>query len=173
VKVNLVSQSKSIHFNLIQRNPPETEFYLVGWGVPTYDSDYIFSYMYHSRTGSQGSWNATGFKNAEIDMMIESLSKEVDLPKRDATIAKLWTRLKDETIYRRRQQPEAEDGELQGLVIRADGQMNLCRHPGQAAQPRRSGIHHRARFPMMDPGTPLCGVRDDGEDVFGVTVPGI
>jgi peptide/nickel transport system substrate-binding protein len=55
--------------------------------------------MYHSRTGSQGSWNATGFKNAEIDTMIESLSKEVDLPKRDATIAKLWTRLKDETIY--------------------------------------------------------------------------
>lgn len=99
IKVNLVSQSKSIHFNLIQKNPPETEFYLVGWGVPTYDSDYIFSYMYHSRTGSQGSWNATGFKDAEVDTMIQSLSREVDIPKRNATIAKLWSRLKDETIY--------------------------------------------------------------------------
>lgn len=99
VKVNLVSQSKSIHFNLIQKNPPETEFYLVGWGVPTYDSDYIFSYMYHSRTGSQGSWNATGFKDAEVDTMIQSLSREVDIPKRDATIARLWAKLKDETIY--------------------------------------------------------------------------
>ncbi len=37
VKVNLVSQSKSIHFPLIQKNPPETEFYLLGWGVPTFE----------------------------------------------------------------------------------------------------------------------------------------
>lgn len=99
VKVNLVSQSKSIHFNLIQRNPAETDFYLVGWGVPTYDSDYIFSYMYHSRTGSQGSWNATGYSDKDVDGMIQSLSREIDLPKRDATIAKLWAKLKDETIY--------------------------------------------------------------------------
>ncbi len=49
VKVNLVSQSKSIHFTLIQKNPAETEFYMVGWGVPTYDSHYIFSFMYHTR----------------------------------------------------------------------------------------------------------------------------
>ncbi len=39
VKVNLVSQSKAIHFPLIQKNPPETEFYMVGWGVPTFDSE--------------------------------------------------------------------------------------------------------------------------------------
>jgi peptide/nickel transport system substrate-binding protein len=31
--------------------------------------------------------------------MIQSLSREVDLTKRNATIAKLWTKLKDETIY--------------------------------------------------------------------------
>ncbi|RDJ22352.1 ABC transporter substrate-binding protein [Bosea caraganae] len=99
VKVNLVSQSKSIHFNLIQKNPAETEFYLVGWGVPTYDSDYIFSYMYHTRTGSQGSWNATGYSDKDVDGMIQSLSREVDLTKRNATIASLWTKLKDETIY--------------------------------------------------------------------------
>lgn len=99
IKVNLVSQSKSIHFNLIQKNPPETEFYLVGWGVPTFDSDYVFSYMYHSRTGSQGSWNATGYSDKEVDTMIQSLSQEIDIPKRDATIAKLWAKLKDETIY--------------------------------------------------------------------------
>ena len=99
IKVNLVSQSKSIHFNLIQKNPAETEFYLVGWGVPTYDSDYIFSYMYHTRTGSQGSWNATGYSDKEIDAMIQSLSQEIDIPKRDATIAKIWAKVKDETIY--------------------------------------------------------------------------
>lgn len=99
VKVTLVSQSKSIHFTLIQKQPPETEFYLVGWGVPTYDSDYIFSFMYHGREGSLGSWNATGYANKDVDAMIKSLSQEIDIAKRDATIAKLWTTLKDETIY--------------------------------------------------------------------------
>ncbi len=99
VKVNLVSQSKSIHFNLIQKNPPETEFYLVGWGVPTFDSDYVFSYMYHSRTGSQGSWNATGYADKDVDAQIQSLSKEIDIAKRDATIAQIWAKLKDETVY--------------------------------------------------------------------------
>ncbi|MCX7324328.1 MAG: ABC transporter substrate-binding protein [Hyphomicrobiales bacterium] len=99
IRVNLVSQSKSIHFTLIQKNPPETEFFLVGWGVPTYDSDYIFSFMYHSRQGSRGSWNATGYADKDVDAMIQSLSQEIDIPKRDATIAKLWAKLKDETIY--------------------------------------------------------------------------
>ena len=54
VKVNLVAQSKSLHFPLIEKDPPETEFYLLGWGVPTYDSHYVFSFLYHSRTNKEG-----------------------------------------------------------------------------------------------------------------------
>lgn len=99
VKVNLVSQSKAIHFPLIQKNPPETEFYMVGWGVPTFDSEYIFSFMYHTRADKFGSWNAARYSNAEADKMIQSLSSETDKAKRDATIAKLWALFKDETIY--------------------------------------------------------------------------
>jgi peptide/nickel transport system substrate-binding protein len=99
VKANLVSQSKSIHFTLIQKNPPETDFYLVGWGVPTYDSDYIFSFLYHTREGSRGSWNAARYSDKGVDAMIQSLSSEIDITKRDATIAQLWAKLKDETIY--------------------------------------------------------------------------
>lgn len=99
IKVNLVSQSKSIHFTLIQKNPPETEFYMVGWGVPTYDSHYIFSFMYNTRSGSLGSWNATGYSNKDIDAKILSITTETDLAKRNATIADIWKELKDETIY--------------------------------------------------------------------------
>jgi peptide/nickel transport system substrate-binding protein len=99
IKVNLVSQSKSIHFTLIQKNPPETEFFLVGWGVPTFDSDYIFSFMYHSREGTRGSWNATGYSNKDVDAMIQTLSGETDIAKRDATIAKIWALVKEEAIY--------------------------------------------------------------------------
>ncbi len=99
IKINLVSQSKSIHFTLIQKDPPETNFYLVGWGVPTFDSHYIFSFMYNTRSGSLGSWNATGYSNKEIDAKILSLTTETDLAKRNATIAEIWKTVKDETIY--------------------------------------------------------------------------
>lgn len=99
VKVNLVSQSKSIHFPLIQKNPPETEFYMLGWGVPTFDSEYVFSFLYHSRADKYGSWNASRYGNPEADKMIESLASEVDKAKRNATIAKLWALFKDEVVY--------------------------------------------------------------------------
>ena len=99
VKVNLVSQSKSLHFPLIQKNPAETDFYLVGWGVPPFDSEYIFSFLYHTRGGKYGSWNATGYGSAELDAMIQSLAGETDTAKRNATIAKIWARVQDDVIY--------------------------------------------------------------------------
>jgi peptide/nickel transport system substrate-binding protein len=99
IKANVVSQSKTLHFPLIQKNPPETEFYLVGWSVPPYDPEYIFSFLYHTRGGSLGTWNATRYSNPEADAMIKSLSSETDTQKRDATIAKLWSIFQDATIY--------------------------------------------------------------------------
>jgi hypothetical protein len=63
IKINLVSQSKSLHFPTLQNL--KSDFYLLGWGVPTYDSDYIFSYLYHTRTGTYGGWNMTRYSNPE------------------------------------------------------------------------------------------------------------
>jgi peptide/nickel transport system substrate-binding protein len=99
VKVNLVAQPKGPHFTLIQKNPPETDFFLLGWGVPTYDSHYIFSFLYHTRSGSEGSWNATRYSNPKIDGEIRELSSQVDPGKRNATIAAIWKELADETNY--------------------------------------------------------------------------
>ena len=99
VKVNLVSHSKSLHFPMIQKNPPETQFYLLGWGVPTYDSDYIFSFLYHTRQGSRGGWNASRYSNAELDKQIQSLAEETNLAKRGASVTAIWKLLQDETIY--------------------------------------------------------------------------
>lgn len=97
IKANLVSQSKSLHFPLIQK--AQTDFYLLGWGVPSYDSEYIFSYLYHTRTDKFGSWNATGYSNPEMDKRIQELSSETDLAKRNAAIAKLWETLGPDTLY--------------------------------------------------------------------------
>ena len=97
IKANLVSQTKSLHFPLIQK--AEADFYLLGWGVPPYDSEYIFSYLYHTRTDKFGSWNATRYSNLEIDKLIEGLSSETDLAKRNAAIARIWQQVAADQIY--------------------------------------------------------------------------
>ncbi|MDO5528546.1 MAG: ABC transporter substrate-binding protein, partial [Paracoccus sp. (in: a-proteobacteria)] len=40
VNVNLVAQSRNLHFPLVQNG--ETDFFLMGWGVPPFDSQYVF-----------------------------------------------------------------------------------------------------------------------------------
>jgi peptide/nickel transport system substrate-binding protein len=97
IRVNLISQSKSLHFPVIQK--AEADFYLLGWGVPPYDSEYIFSYLYHTRTDKFGGWNATRYSNAEVDRLIEGLSSETDLAKRNAAIARIWQRVAADQVY--------------------------------------------------------------------------
>ncbi len=66
VNVKLAAGPKGPHFNLIQKQPPETEFFLLGWGVPTYDSHYIFSFLYQTRKDKDGTWNATTLLQCRI-----------------------------------------------------------------------------------------------------------
>ena len=80
-------------------NTLETDFYMLGWGVPTYDSEYIFNFLVHSRDEKYGSWNGTRYSNADIDAQIEALASETDLEKRDAMIADIWTVVQDEALY--------------------------------------------------------------------------
>jgi peptide/nickel transport system substrate-binding protein len=97
IKANLVSQSRTIHFPAIQNL--EVDFYLLGWGVPTFDSQYIFDFLVHSRTESRGGWNGSRYANPEVDAMIQSLATEVDLDKRNATIAAIWDKVQADRVF--------------------------------------------------------------------------
>lgn len=97
VKVNLDALPKAQHFPLI--NKLETDFYMLGWGVPTFDSEYIFNFLVHSRSDERGSWNGTRYSNADIDAKIVSLSSETDLDKRNATIAEIWAQVQKDMLY--------------------------------------------------------------------------
>lgn len=97
ITVALNAVPKAQFFPLVTGD--DTEFYLVGWGVPTFDSEYVFNFLVHSRTGDRGSWNATGYGNAEVDGMIESLSSEIDEGARDATIEAIWERMAEDVVY--------------------------------------------------------------------------
>ncbi|KKC38780.1 peptide ABC transporter substrate-binding protein [Devosia epidermidihirudinis] len=97
VKVTLVARPFTQHTPLLVEQA--TDFFLFGWGVPTFDSAYNFNDLIHTRDGSYGNYNATGYSNAEVDAKIESLGSEVDPAKRDATIADLWKLVKDQHLY--------------------------------------------------------------------------
>ena len=93
VKVNLFAQTKSKHFKELKDN--QGDFYMLGWGVPTLDSHYVFHYLYD--TGA--SWNKVNFSNKEVDEAIRVMEGEVDLDKRNAAIAKAWKIVKDDIAY--------------------------------------------------------------------------
>jgi len=99
VNAKLLAQPKGQHFNLIQKQPPETEFFMLGWGVPTYDSHYIFSFLYQTREGKNGTWNATRYSNPALDAKINALTGETDLQKRNASIADIWKTIQADKIY--------------------------------------------------------------------------
>ncbi|EFL89310.1 ABC transporter substrate-binding protein [Ahrensia sp. R2A130] len=97
VDVQLDAKPKAQHFPLI--NNLETDFYMLGWGVPTYDSEYIFNFLAHTKGEKYGSWNGTRFSNADLDTKIQALASETDLEKRNGMIADIWKVVQDEQLY--------------------------------------------------------------------------
>ena len=93
VKVNLFAQTKSKHFKELKDN--QGDFYMLGWGVPTLDSHYVFHYLYET----DASWNKVNFSDDEVDAAIRVMEGEVDLDKRNAAIAKAWNIVRDNIAY--------------------------------------------------------------------------
>ena len=93
VKVSLFAQTKSKHFKELKDN--QGDFYMLGWGVPTLDSHYVFHYLYESGA----SWNKVNFSDAEVDAAIRVMEGEVNLEKRNAAIANAWKIVKDNIAY--------------------------------------------------------------------------
>ena len=93
IKVNLDALPKSKHFVKIAKKT--TDFYMLGWGVPTLDSHFVFSYLYRTK----GTWNGTHLKNARIDELTAAMPVTSDLQKRNAIIAEAWKIAKSEMVY--------------------------------------------------------------------------
>ena len=97
ITVNLSALPRAQHFPLIAN--AQTDFYMLGWGVPTYDSEYVFNFLYHTQGEGRGSWNGTRYSNPEMDTMIQSLTSNTDLAARNQTIADLWAIAEEDLIY--------------------------------------------------------------------------
>ncbi|MFW5655757.1 MAG: ABC transporter substrate-binding protein [Roseicyclus sp.] len=97
ITANLSALPRAQHFPLIANL--ETDFYLLGWGVPTYDAEYVFNFLYHGRTEGRGSWNGTRLDDPMINEMTASLTSNTDLEARNATIAELFAWADENVIY--------------------------------------------------------------------------
>ena len=97
IRVALDAKPKAQHFPIAKGG--DSDFYMLGWGVPTFDSHYIFNFLVHTKTSDRGSWNPTGYSNEKVDAMIISLESETNLAKRDKTIGKIWSAVQKAQIY--------------------------------------------------------------------------
>jgi peptide/nickel transport system substrate-binding protein len=97
--VNLVVQSEATLVPLIRKTPPEVDFYLMGRSTPTFDSEYLFSQLYHTRSDRFGHWNATRYSNPEVDRLTEAILQETDLNRRNQIIAQIWRIVQDDLVY--------------------------------------------------------------------------
>jgi peptide/nickel transport system substrate-binding protein len=82
VKVN--SMPRANYFPKIQLL--DTSFYMLGWGVPTFDSQYALQSLLRTRIEktSDGDYNLGRYSNAKVDENIDKLKTEIDPKKRTA-----------------------------------------------------------------------------------------
>ncbi|MCW5772300.1 MAG: ABC transporter substrate-binding protein [Rhodospirillaceae bacterium] len=97
VRAQLFAAPKEQHFARIRKTG--SDLFLLGWGVPTYDSHYVLSYLYATRGEYTGLWNATGYSNKKLDDLIARMAVEIDVKKRDALIAEAWALAKADLVY--------------------------------------------------------------------------
>ncbi len=97
IKATLNAQPKSIFFKSVTNS--ESDFYLLGWGVATLDSEYVFRYLLHSRSKDIGTWNHANYSDPEVDQLIKDIQKELDMNKRDHMIAQVWEKVRDNITY--------------------------------------------------------------------------
>ena len=90
VKVNAMPRAN--YFPKIQNL--DTSFYMLGWGVPTFDSQYALQSLVRTRVEktADGDYNLGRYSNPKVDAAIDRLKTEID-PKKRAAIAREVTQL--------------------------------------------------------------------------------
>ncbi|HEY0884026.1 MAG TPA: ABC transporter substrate-binding protein [Ramlibacter sp.] len=82
VKAKLRTLPLVTYFPMIQRY--EASIYMLGWGVPTFDALYSLQSLTRSvGTGGDGNYNVGRYKNARMDVVVDRVKVETDLPVRN------------------------------------------------------------------------------------------
>jgi peptide/nickel transport system substrate-binding protein len=92
VKVKVNAMPRATYFPKIQNF--DSSFYMLGWGVPTFDSQYALQSLLrtHVPKAADGDYNLGRYSNPQVDAAIDRLKSEVD-PKKRAEIAREVTQI--------------------------------------------------------------------------------
>jgi peptide/nickel transport system substrate-binding protein len=92
IKVRVNAMPRANYFPKIQNL--DTSFYMLGWGVPTFDSQYALQSLLRTRVEKtpDGDYNLGRYSNAKVDAAIDKLKTEIDTRKR-AELAREITKL--------------------------------------------------------------------------------
>jgi peptide/nickel transport system substrate-binding protein len=84
VKVKVNAMPRAIWGPKIQNR--DTSFYMLGWGVPTFDSQYALQSIIHTaiEKTADGDYNCGRYSNPKVDAAVDKLKTEVDPAKRAA-----------------------------------------------------------------------------------------
>ena len=84
IKVRLNSMPRATYFPKIQNH--DTSFYLLGWGVPTFDSLYALQSLLRTNVpkAADGNFNLGKYSNPKVDAAVDALKTETDPAKRRA-----------------------------------------------------------------------------------------
>ena len=81
IRIKLNSMPRVTYFPKVQNN--DTSMYLLGWGVPTFDSLYTLQSILRTKgAGGDGNWNFSGYSNAKLDAIVDQMKTEIDFAKR-------------------------------------------------------------------------------------------
>ena len=82
IKVKVNAMPRANYFPKIQNL--DTSFYLLGWGVPTFDSQYALQSLLRTRVEKtpDGDYNLGRYSSPKVDAAIDKLKTEIDTKKR-------------------------------------------------------------------------------------------
>jgi peptide/nickel transport system substrate-binding protein len=132
VRVTVAARPMREHFPRIGKR--QTDFYMLGWGVGTFDSSDYFGYLIRS----DAPYNATGYVNPEVDHLIDAIGTELVTYTRDALIEKVWKTVRHDIVYVPLHNQVIVWAMRDGLVLPIDAQ-NLPRFRLARLNPHSSG----------------------------------
>ena len=98
VKAKLTTESFSTYTPKIQGFG--FQFFFYGWGVPTYDAQYVLQSLVRTRAGgADGNYNYFRLSDPRLDVLIDDIKIETDAIKRTALIHAALSRVRDEMYF--------------------------------------------------------------------------
>jgi peptide/nickel transport system substrate-binding protein len=97
VKAQLMAENMATFSQKFQNF--DSSLYMLGWGVATYDAQYMIQSLVRTRTaGADGNFNFSRISDPVVDRLTDAMKSETDVAKRNAMIKESLVRIKDEVL---------------------------------------------------------------------------